>query len=946
MRRLTVLVLCGGLWFPGLVVSGMQPGVARAAGSGGAAVRMAQAAQLSPEEMLRQVTVRIVTADNQGSGTLLAKQGNRYLVLTNRHGVRGQTQAQVQTADGQSHRAQVRSAEFQGNPDLAVVEFSSPRTYQTVPLSSFTPREGMTLWVGGYEAESGRFQAIESSIERVLEAPLRQGYQIGYGGTVQQGMSGGPIFEQGSGELIGINGVMAYPIRGNYQDERGQQPPPEQQAQLEKLNWGIPLQRVLERVPVIVAKDYNLPAPNTSELNPVADSQNVGWVAELEKKARLFTVRIDSTSGANGSGVIVARQGNTYTVVTAAHVVCERPQEESADQPCPEHQYTLTTHDGRRVQLNPRQFQIREGIDLAVVQFESAETYPLATIANYKAQADAPVFVAGFPKVSALQDSSWQFNGGRTFEREQGVLQVSSYSLRQNSEGLASAVAQPAFGEGYELVYTSQTGGGMSGGPVLDHNGHVVGIHGLTEGETETRDGAIQLGYSLGIPSQSLVGILEQSKLARNSYQVSDQVAADLMGQEVEEFNQSILLVEKTPIRRNAKDWIELGSQYWRARQYQEAVEAFDEAIAQNPDYTYLAWYGKSLALGGQEDYGNSIEAAKRATQLNRNYVPGLDWLGSIYRVNQDFESALQAIEQAIQLRPQDANLWNNKGLILSDLERYEEARTAMDQAVRLAMRPAFLSNRGLALSSLQRYEEAIADYTQAIQLDPKATKVYYNRGIAFYNLKRHEEAIADYTQVLQIDPKYTQAYNNRGTAFGALNRYEEAIADFNQAIQIDPKLIQAYYNRGVAFYTLKRYEEAIADFNQAIQIDPKLIQAYNNRGVVYADLNRYEEAIADYNQAIQIDPKLAPAYSNRGNTFADLNRNEEAIADYTQAILINPKDASAYYNRGVVYADLNRYEEAIADYNQAIRLDPKLVPAVTTQAEVRKVWGFQKIEQ
>ncbi|MEY3222365.1 MAG: hypothetical protein RLZZ203_1221, partial [Cyanobacteriota bacterium] len=36
---------------------------------------------------------------------------------------------------------------------------------------------------------------------------------------------------------------------------------------------------------------------------------------------------------------------------------------------------------------------------------------------------------------------------------------------------------------GYELVYSSITFGGMSGGPVLDSQGRVIGIHGRTEGE-------------------------------------------------------------------------------------------------------------------------------------------------------------------------------------------------------------------------------------------------------------------------------------------------------------------------------------------------------------------------------------------------------------------------------------------------------------------------------
>ncbi|WP_072622333.1 tetratricopeptide repeat protein [Spirulina major] len=75
--------------------------------------------------------------------------------------------------------------------------------------------------------------------------------------------------------------------------------------------------------------------------------------------------------------------------------------------------------------------------------------------------------------------------------------------------------------------------------------------------------------------------------------------------------------------------------------------------------------------------------------------------------------------------------------------------------------------NRGLAYSNLKRYEEAITDYTSAIEIDPNDASAYYNRGNAYNALKRYEEAIADYTSAIDIDPKYAYAYNNRGKDSG-----------------------------------------------------------------------------------------------------------------------------------------------------------------------------------
>lgn len=196
---------------------------------------------LQLEKLAQAITVRVISPVVIGSGVLVAKKGNRYLVLTNAHNLLGTDAAQIQTVDGQVHQARRLPRQSWGKKDVALLEFQSDRPYQLAEWSPQLAKKGLEIVAAGFDFDRQEFTISNGQVSQLLEKPLRQGYQLGYSSRLNQGMSGGPILDR-TGLLLGINAMAAYPLLNRaYVFADGSRPTPSTIKRLRRSNWGVPL---------------------------------------------------------------------------------------------------------------------------------------------------------------------------------------------------------------------------------------------------------------------------------------------------------------------------------------------------------------------------------------------------------------------------------------------------------------------------------------------------------------------------------------------------------------------------------------------------------------------------------------------------------------------------------------------------------------------------------
>jgi tetratricopeptide (TPR) repeat protein len=569
---------------------------------------------------------------------------------------------------------------------------------------------------------------------------------------------------------------------------------------------------------------------------------------EVNTIARQVTVQIDGQNP--GSGVIVARQGQTYTVLTAAHVVATQDE------------YDVITADGQKHPIDYKLVRKFAGVDLALITFTSPKVYQVVAMgSSSQLKEDMPIYVAGFPR-------------GK---------------LYQFSEGEVGALSTRPIGEGYAMAYLNDTFAGMSGGPVLNRQGQLVGIHGASKVRNAEDQGVdptsgVKSGLNLGIPIDTFLRLVPQ-------------VSPTL------KFPTAPPLAATTQV--TASDLV---------------IQAADQLIVGKPK--------------------EALATMEQAIRLQPNYASAYIARGVFRSEVKDYRGAIADYDQAIRLNPNSSFAYLYRGNARINLKDYRGAIADYDQTVRLS--PNFslaYASRGIARFALKDSPGAIADCTEAIRLDPSNALAYNGRAIALVEQANYRGAIADYTTVIRLNPKDALAFTVRGVTRVALADVSGAIADLQQGATLAQQQGQKEVSE-MAIKTLKTLganpnartntrsdSNAAVNNGDTVRIAPAAAISQYERGSKLVDAGDRQAAIVAFSEAIRLHPTYLLAYIGRAMSRLGLKDRQGAIADFSTVIRlesssgVSSASALAYLGRGSARLLEGDKPGAIPDLQQAAKL-------------------------
>jgi len=437
--------------------------------------------------------------------------------------------------------------------------------------------------------------------------------------------------------------------------------------------------------------------------------------------------------------------------------------------------------------------------------------------------------------------------------------------------------------------------------------------------------------------------------------------------------------LEKDP--RNPAVYDTLGSIRLAAHDYEQAVRDLNQALRINADFV-PALIHRGAAYGGLGSLKNARNDFRRAAELEPRSKEAWTGLGTVQRLQNDHEEAVQDCTHALEIDPSHGPAYLQRGLAYLHLREPERAISDIHHAYELGVRRAEgLLGQSYGHALAKQYKEAHQTYLAAMSLDPNAKTFqagfgaprgdaddYFTamadiaalmapamglpslpgrrspllegtpasadpyacivRADAMHNAGHYDKAVLEYTKAMELDGTIAEAYVGRGNCLLAQEAYDAAQQDFIRAGELDPADAGPHLREATLLTIRRNYKDAMAEISAALKIDPKNPEAYLRAGNVYYFQGDYQKALENYETAAKYDPGSAAAYNGVGLGYFALHKHPEALENFSRAIALGPYCDRYYRNRASTYSELRKFSNAAAEFQSAslVNTDPDLV--------------------
>ncbi len=265
---------------------------------------------------------------------------------------------------------------------------------------------------------------------------------------------------------------------------------------------------------------------------------------------------------------------------------------------------------------------------------------------------------------------------------------------------------------------------------------------------------------------------------------------------------------------------------------YLDAVEQFQLAIDENPDYVdaykrlalaYTAMADTDPdyyldALDVYDDLAELLPADDIEVKKNKAYVQAA--MG-------DMDDAIVTYEEILKITPQDCTIWSQIG----------SAQQVMAERVKKEKGDADPDYKN-------RIDRAIEAYKKVTEYCPDEVDAYNTLGELYFNSGRTAESAEVYSKMLEKDAENEDIASRLAYLYYKSENWEKAAPAYKRLLELNEDRINDRTIYATVLQKLGRSADAAEQYQKIIDSDPSKVSLYCNLGFVYLESKNYQKAI------------------------------------------------------------------------------------------------------
>ncbi|OAJ56912.1 hypothetical protein A6V36_32500 [Paraburkholderia ginsengiterrae] len=277
---------------------------------------------------------------------------------------------------------------------------------------------------------------------------------------------------------------------------------------------------------------------------------------------------------------------------------------------------------------------------------------------------------------------------------------------------------------------------------------------------------------------------------------------------------------------------------------------------------------------------------------------------------------AAACYRQVIAFQPRDAYALHRMGLVSVHLDDLDRARDYIEQALQLAPARAELWEHAGILAALKgNHESALAFYYRAIRLSGSTASLHRNLGDCLRLAGRPTEALYHYDQAIRIEPTLYHAVRSAACLSKELAEVQKAAGYWLHAWALGWSSLQD----GLAVVSAlaeagrdKELRQILRQIRERLTRDAEGLQSL---ATVLNRNDRYADALIVAKEGLAIAPEHGSLHYNAAHALCMLGRVSESLTHCEEAARLLPESPPVQFRLATVQLALGNFEQGWKQY-------------------------------